>query len=152
NGNDYMTKAMRQIVGVFAELEKNRIADRLVRGRRRKAKNGKKASGNCPLGYKYHNGKVVIDKQNVRIIEEIFKLYLKERSIKKVMDIINDKDYRTQRGNKFSKYAISKILRNDFYKGIVTFDNIKTEGEHRPIINSITFGKVQARLDRNRKR
>ncbi len=158
NGNDYMTKAMRQMMGVFAELEKSRISDRLVRGRKRKAKKGKKASGNCPLGYKYEydksgrNSKVVIDKEKAEIVKEIFSLYLQGNSLSKVSKALAEKGHKTSRGNDFSKYSLSKILKNDFYTGIVRFGDIEKEGQHKPIINKITFGKVQAKLNRNRKK
>jgi len=151
NGNDHMTKAMRHLAGVFAELEKNRIADRLKRGRKRKAKQGNKASGNCPLGYKYKDKKVVIDEETAPIIKEIFSQYLKKKSIAKVKKYLDNKGYKTKRDKEFSRYRINNILRNDFYKGVVTFDDVKKEGNHEPIINKITFGKVQAQLDRNKK-
>lgn len=158
NGNDYMTVAMRQMVGVFAQLEKNRIADRLVGGRRSKAKEKKqKASGNCPIGYKYQyneqgkNPVVVIDDERAVIVKEIFSLYLRGNSLQKIADKLNVKDIKTERGNKWGKQSIHKILTNDFYIGIVRFKDIKEEGSHKPIINKITFGKVQSKLRSNRK-
>ena len=158
NGNDYMTVAMRQMVAVFAELEKNRIADRLVSGRREKAeKKGQKASGNCPFGYKYKyneqgkNPVVVIDEEKAKIVKEIFSDYLKGLSLKQIADKLNDKGITTQRGNKWSKQAVQTILKNDFYTGIVRFDDIVKEGNHEAIINKITFGKVQSKLNRNRR-
>lgn len=157
NGNDYMTKAMRQMVGVFAELEKNRIADRLVRGRRTKATKGIKASGNCPLGYKYKyneqgkNPVVVIDIEKAEIVKKIFSLYLNNLSLQKISDILNNLNIVTERGNMWSKQTIQKILKNDFYIGVVRFDDIKQQGQHEAIINKIVFGKVQNKLNNNRK-
>lgn len=157
NGNDYMTLAMRQMVGVFAELEKNRIADRLLSGRIKKASTGKKASGNCPFGYIYEfetpeKLKVVIEPEKAEIVKDIFKRYLKGDSLEKVkkhLDFINAK---TNRDNLFGRTSIRHILTNRFYIGEVTFGDITKEGEHKPIIDKITFGKVQARLKRNNKR
>lgn len=153
NGNDYMTNAMRQMVGVFAELEKNRIAERLLSGRRNKAEaKGLKASGNCPVGYKYKSKKVAIDPQETEIVKEIFSLYLNGLSLQKIADKLNQEGIMTKRGNKWSKQAIQKVLKNDFYTGTVRFGDIEVKGEHEPIINAIVFGKVQAKLDRSRKR
>jgi site-specific DNA recombinase len=158
NGNDYMTVAMRQMVAVFAQLEKNRITDRLIGGRRKKASKGVKASGNCPIGYKYQKNsqgksiQVVIDEKTAPIVKNIFSLYLKGYSLKEIADKLNAEGFRTQRGNVFTKKAIHDILKNDFYTGVVTFDGVKTKGSHEPIISKITFGKVQSLLAKNRKK
>jgi len=158
NGNDYMTVAMRQMVGVFAQLEKNRIADRLLSGRRNKAQEKReKASGNCPLGYKYKynesnsNPVVIIDEDKADTVKEIFRLYLNGDSIQKIANNLNENGVVSERGKAFTKSAIHSILRNDFYVGIVRFDDIKVEGKHEPIINKNTFGKIQAKLKKNRK-
>lgn len=157
NGDDYMTKAMRQMVAVFAELEKNRIADRLVSGRRAKAKEKKqKASGNCPIGYKYQyneqgkNPVVVIDEEKAKIVKEIYRLYLRGNSLQKIADSLNDKGLETGRGNKWTKQSVHKILTNDFYTGVVRFNDIVEKGNHKPIISKVTFGKVQAALQKRR--
>lgn len=157
NGDDYMTKAMRQMVGVFAELEKNRIADRLVSGRKSKAEQGNKSNGNCPLGYKYkysssgNNVGVEIEEEGKQIIKRIFSLALKGISVQKIADDLNSKGYTTLRGNKFSKQAVYVILTNNFYTGIVKHGEIEKEGNHEPIINKVAFGKVQAILKKRRK-
>lgn len=158
NGTDYMTKAMRQMVGVFAELEKNRIADRLLSGRRNKAEEKKqKASGNCPFGYKYSyndQGKtpiVVIDPEKAESVKEMYSLCLKGKSSQNIANTLNEKSITTERGNNWSKQSVHLILTNDFYTGIVRFNDIVQPGQHEPIINKILFGKVQASLKKRRK-
>jgi DNA invertase Pin-like site-specific DNA recombinase len=157
NGDDYMTKAMRQMVGVFAELEKNRIADRLERGRRTKAGKGNKASGNCPIGYKYEykdnnkNPIVVIDSDKAQIVKDMFSMYMNGMSLQRIANALNDKNITTERGNQWSKQSIQVILRNDFYTGTVRFNDIVEQGKHEAIINKIIFGKVQSMLNKNNK-
>ena len=158
NGSDYMTTAMRQMVGVFAELEKNRITDRLLCGRRNKAEEKKqKASGNCPIGYKYQynqshsNPVVVIDETRAEIVKEIFKEYLIGTSIQKIAEKLNSRGVLSERGKPFTKSAIHVILTNDFYIGVVRFNDIIVIGGHKAIINKNTFGKIQSKLKKNRK-
>lgn len=158
NGDDYMTKAMRQMVGVFAELEKNRIADRLLSGRRNKAAEKKqKASGNCPFGYKYiynDQGKtpvVVIDPTKAEIVKEMYSLCLKGKSVQYISNLLNKKELTTERGNTWSKQAVYVVLTNNFYTGIVRFNDIIVSGQHEAVINKITFGKVKAALKKRRK-
>lgn len=158
NGDDYMTNAMRQMVAVFAELEKNRIADRLVSGRRNKAENGQKASGNCPFGYKYQydsNGKnpiVVVDDVQAAIVKNMFSMYLQGNSLQAIATRLNDDGTLNARGNQWSKQAVKVILSNQFYTGVVKFNDIKLAGQHESIISKITFKKVQAALNQNAKK
>lgn len=158
NGDDYMTKAMRQMVGVFAELEKNRITDRLVSGRRNKAQEKKtKASGNCPIGYKYQyneqgkNPVVVIDNEKAAVVKDIYKMYLDGMSLGKIIDKLNAEGIKTERGNSWSRQAVHAILTNDFYVGIVRFDDIEEQGTHEKIVTKTKFNKVQNMLKANRK-
>jgi len=158
NGDDYMTKAMRQMVGVFAELEKNRIADRLVSGRRNKAQEKKqKASGNCPIGYKYKyndqgkNPTVVIDEEKAAVVKDIFKMYLDGLSLGKIANKLNSEDIKTERGNSWTRQAVHVILTNDFYVGVVRFDDIEENGTHDKLITRTKFNKVQNMLKANRK-
>lgn len=107
------------------QYDRMSIALKLARGRKTKAKGGDKGCGNAPLGYKWDNAKIVIDYENSNIVKEIFSLGLKGLSSQKIADQINNKGYKTNRGNKFSKQAIHLILTNDFYTGIITHGNIK---------------------------
>lgn len=146
--NDFLINGMMELLDQYDRMS---IALKLARGRKTKAKGGDKGCGNAPIGYKWDNAKVVIDYEKAGIVKEIFSLGLKGLSSQKIADQINDKGYTTDRGNKFSKQAIHLILTNDFYTGLITHGNIKKEGNHEPLINKVTFGKVQANLKKRRK-
>ena len=156
-GNDPVQNLMRTIIFAFAEFEKEQISGRLLSGRINKVENTKqKGSGNCPLGYVYkytdnNNPIVVISEERALVIKEIYKLYMNGSSIQKIADILNDKGTLTERGGTFSKSSIHVILTNDFYTGIVRFDDLKVAGKHDPIISKIVFGKVKNKLKSNRK-
>jgi site-specific DNA recombinase len=154
NGNDYMTNAMRQMISVFAELEKNRITDRLLSGRINKVEaKGMKASGSCPIGYEYNENKqVVLVPEEVELVKSIFSMYLQGLSLRKIVDKVNDEGYRTKRGNLYSRQAIRRILKNDFYTGVLRFRKIvKKKANHPAIISNIIYGKVQKLLERNKR-
>jgi len=158
NGDDYMTVAMREMVAVFAKLEKNRITDRLISGRRNKAERGHKASGNCPFGYRYQYDKqgknpiVTIDESASQTVKQMFCMYLQGKSLQAIASHLNESMINTTRGNSWSKQSVKVVLSNQFYTGLISFNEIKQHGQHEPIINKITFGKVQATLHRNDKR
>lgn len=139
---------LNDIMAAMAKFQRNEIRLKLAKGRKTKAKSGNKACGIAPLGYMWDNAKIIINKDKAPIIEMAFALALNGLSTQKIANALNSKGYRSERGKEFSKQAINAILKNDFYIGIVTHGDIKEKGTHEPLINKITFGKVQANLKR----
>ena len=130
----------------------NNINSLIDKAKKEKVQKGSKACGNTPLGYKWNAAaNVEIDIETAPIVKEIFSLALKGLSLQKIADSINTKGFKTQRGNKFSKQAIGIILTNEYYTGMIIHGDIKEIGTHEPLINKITFGKVQAQLKKRKK-
>jgi len=144
--NDFLINGMMELLDQYDRMS---ISLKLAKGRKTKVKSGEKACGNAPLGYKWENAKIVIDKDSAPVVELIFKKYLELSSIGKTTKFLNDNGYTTNHGKPFSKQSVKNILENDFYKGIVKHGDIEKEGNHAPIINKIVFGKVQAKLKEN---
>ena len=151
-GNNETSDAMFNISTSFAQLERKRISKRQIEGRIMKSENGGKANGTCPFGYLYRynaTGKkpvAIVDKEKLNAVKEMYSLYLQGLSFEKIANYLNDKGILTNRNNKWRADAIGTILKNDFYRGIVTYSGEKYNGIHEPIINSITFGKVQSSM------
>ncbi|MEI2368008.1 recombinase family protein [Niallia circulans] len=149
NPNDFLVNGMMELLDQYERMS---ISMKLNKGRRTKIKQGDKACGNAPLGYKWNDkAKIVIDVETATIIEGIFKKYLELGSLGKLKRYLDTSGFRTSRGNKFSKQSLAEILRNDFYKGVLRHSDLVIEGNHTPLVNKIVFGKVQALLKRNRK-
>lgn len=146
--NDFLINGMMELLDQYDRMS---ISLKLARGRKTKAKGGDKSCGNAPIGYRWYNGKIVVDYDKSPIVKEIFSLSLKGLSSQKIADTLNSKGITSNRGNKFSKQAVHLILTNDFYIGIITHGNIKKEGNHESLISKVTFGKVQSLLRRRRK-
>jgi site-specific DNA recombinase len=56
----------------------------------------------------------------------------------------------TRPAKPLSRNGVYRILKNDYYTGIVTFKGAKREGRHPAIIDRATFEKVQQVLDSHR--
>lgn len=148
--SDFLINGMMELLDQYERLS---IALKLSKGRKTKVKNGSKACGNAPLGYKWNNkSEIIIDENTASTVNLIFKKYLELNSIGKVKKYLDEKLITTNHGKSFSKQSIINILSNDFYKGIVRHGDIIKEGNHEPIINKIVFGKVQAKLKENKRR
>lgn len=149
--NDFLINGMMELLDQY---ERMTINLKLARGRRQKVKSGVKGCGEVPLGYRWKKEGVkkpivVIDEESADIVKEIFSKYLELKSIGKVMKYLDGKEYKTKRGNSFSAQTVSNILSNSFYKGEVNHANLSVKGQHETLISPITFGKVQAMLERN---
>jgi DNA invertase Pin-like site-specific DNA recombinase len=142
--NDYLVNA---IMEALDQYERMSIALKLAKGRKTKARSGIKACGVAPIGYKWDDkAQIVIDEEGEKVVKIIFSKFMELKSIAKVQRFINESGYRTSQNKEYSFNTIKKILKNDFYKGIIRHGNLIREGNHKPIINKIVFGKVQALL------
>ncbi len=61
SGNDPMQKAFRQMMGIFAELEKSMIPARMSGGRKQKARGSGYAGGGVAIGYQATRGGKVLE-------------------------------------------------------------------------------------------
>ncbi|EHK2346908.1 recombinase family protein [Clostridium perfringens] len=156
---------MNDILTAVAKFQREEIRYKLEQGRKTKAFNGEKPCGNAPYGYKWRETKIVIDKEEAKVVELIFRKYLEFKSIIKVQRYLKENGIlprpytkKLEDGSKikiqsnFSSKSILEILRNDFYKGTVRYGEIKTVALHKPIVSKIIFGKVQNLLKENNKR
>lgn len=146
--NDFLMNGIFEILDQYERLSINL---KLAKGRKTKAKAGEKACGIAPLGYRWVDGKVVIDPHTKPIVVDIFSKYMSMKSLEKVKNYCDGKGYKTQRGKQFSKQSIKDILNNDFYKGVLRHGDIVKNGKQDKIINAVTFGHVQGILAKNRK-
>ena len=137
NGSDPVTTAMRQMIGVFAELEKGRITERMSSGRKKKAEAGGYAGGGAPIGYKAERGskKLVVDDTKAEAIRLVADLRAQGWGYNRICDALNLAGHTTARGKKFGKVQVKRIIdRMDIYKGQYRYSGVKAEGQHSPII------------------
>lgn len=135
--NDYMSKAFRQMVGVFAELEKNRISERMTSGRLQKAKKGGYAGGRVPIGYisDKNTNTLVVNLQKVEAIKLVFKLRALGMSFQQIADFLNEAGHTSALNKEFSKNQIKRIYdRKNLYSGNCKYSNIEAIGLHQAII------------------
>lgn len=128
-------KLMFQIIGAFAEFERNIIGDRTKFGMERKAKEGGFIT-KAPKGYKLLNKQLIIDEEEAKKVKQIFEEFL------------NSDISLTQlaKKNSISTAGIKKLLLNTTYLGKVKFANKESQGQHEPIIEQDIFSKVQDKL------
>jgi site-specific DNA recombinase len=115
-------KSFLQMLGTFAEMERNNIIYRTVNGKIEKAKKGGNASGSTPLGYKAKDKKLVIDKTESETIRKIFLLRSQGNSLMNICKALNSENIETKRGGQWYKGTIRYILNNKKYYGTSNYN------------------------------
>jgi len=79
----------------------------------------------APYGYRNKDGGAVVDAEEAEHLKEIFALRKKGYSMKQVADHLNESGvkprFRLNSRNVWTSSNVDKILRNEFYAGIVKF-------------------------------
>lgn len=148
------SRAMRQIAGVFAEMERNLIVRRLANGRRHKTlERGIRASGNLPYGYAYEgrgtkDRRAVVDPEQAAVVREVFSRALRGESLGRIAKALNDRGILNSRGRAFSRGGLHNMLTNGFYTGKLRYAGEVVGGDQEAIVSPVVFGKAQAALSR----
>jgi site-specific DNA recombinase len=99
---------------------------------------------------------IALDEERYRLIEIAFDTFATgEYSITTLRDLMEELGLRTRPTAKrpakpLSRNGVYRILRDDYYTGVVTYKGVKREGRHPAIIDRETFEKVQQILDAHR--
>lgn len=145
-----MGRMLVQMLGIFAQFERDVIIDRVIAGMERKADQGKWKGGKRPFGYRVDkkNHILIMDKHEAVIVRLIFDLYTKDRlGARSIATILNQRGHRTSTGGRWSAQQILRILSNRVYLGELTFRAITKTNTHPAVIDTDTWAQAQAILD-----
>ncbi|ARK32186.1 recombinase family protein [Halalkalibacter krulwichiae] len=140
-------KAMIGILSVFAQLERETIAERMRMGHIKRAQEGLRGMGgnHDPSGYIRKNGVLEINDKEARHIQLVYDLYERYHSITKVQEYLKSIGEPVWR---FRRYR--DILSNRLYIGEVSFAGKFYKGLHDSIISKDQFERVQSLLSRHK--
>lgn len=139
----------------LSELEVDNLSERVINGKKQRARDGLYINSNSVFGYnKYHDkntGELLLEVNEFEsvIIKRIYKLYLDGISMNKISKILNEEKVSCKRGGKWHQSTILQILKNKLYIGKVIYNGnlkeeyIEVEGKHKLIIDEVTFNSVQ---------
>ncbi len=138
-----MGKAMRNIMIIFAELERETNSERVRDKMMAEARQGRFLGGNIPYGLRVENRKYLIVPEEAKVVRLMFEKYTETRSVSRVRDSIMGLGYRNRRGGKFTSQAIEKILGNVRYRGTYAYNGVEIPDTHEAIVSPEVFETVQ---------
>ena len=160
------TSAGQLMIGVMANIDEYQsavISDHVKSAMREMVSNGFFAGGTVPYGYKLEavqhgkktRKKYVPDEFESRIVKELFEMYADNYSLRYLQTYLKDKGAFTRQGKYFSIQTICRMLRNDFYIGILRYnaqghEPIIVTDLIPPIIDKALWDKVQQRHTRQK--
>jgi DNA invertase Pin-like site-specific DNA recombinase len=134
-------KMMLQMLGVFAELERATIVERITAGMERAASQGRWVVGKVPFGYLRDKQSKLIHPHEPQadVVRRIFAMYVEGRmGAEAIAKALNTEGHRTKNGQPFARPIVLSIIANPIYAGKIEFRGTTHPGLHEPIVDAAT--------------
>jgi hypothetical protein len=140
----------------FAQFEREvageRIRDKIAASKRK----GMWMGGTIPLGYDVKQRKLVVNEEEAKLVNNIYRWYLELGSVSKLKTYLDQHGVKSKKrvssagcqsgGVSFLRGALYLILQNPAYRGEVRHQNQSYPGEHEAIIPRDLWEQVKAQL------
>lgn len=135
--------AMVGLLSVFAQLERQQIAERMAIGIEGRAKEGKWHGAKCsPVGYRYEDDQLHVIPYEAMMVREAFELFARRVSMNRICTDFAKKGYRHRYGY-FLASSMRRMLKNGLYAGYIEKNGERYKGKHEPIVSEDIFERVQ---------
>lgn len=137
---------------LYAQLERDLLLERSRAGMEARWNEGKWKGGVPPYGYDYdkNTGFLTVNKNEARIVNEIFDNYLKLQSIHQVAERLNDINVPTRHGGTWRDSALGRVLKRRTYKGILVQGKSTVNRPELKIISTKLWEKVAEKRQEQR--
>jgi site-specific DNA recombinase len=145
-----------QMLGVFAEFEREMIIDRVINGMERKASKGKWTLGQVPYGFTLEPTEhtLVPVEDEIEIVQRIFRLYTRRRlGCRAIAADLNERGLLRRyahrraatkpRTQPWSHKTVADVLTNRVYLGEVHFREVIAVDAHKAVVDPATFDLAQ---------
>ncbi len=157
--DDSVGRLMLNIMLSFAQYERELTGERIRDKHSASRKKGMWMGGKPPLGYDVKERKLVINEAEAKIVRILFHSYTETESITETVRDLNKQGFVTktwipnsgklQKGQKFDKKSVRRILENHIYAGKVKHKDQIYDGLHEAIIADDLWQKVKDIFSKN---
>lgn len=136
----------------MAEYYSEELSQKIRRGMKESAHKCKSLGGPPPLGYAFTPEKTfVLDEKLAPVIQKIFAWYDDGMPVVRICRELNEMGLKTSHGSIFNKNSLRNILKNEKYIGVYEANGVRVEGGVPAIVEVEVFGRVQVRIEANRR-
>jgi len=138
-----------QLLGIFAEQERDNIKNRVQPAKMAKLREGHYISRK-PYGYKVtEENQLEIIPEEAKVVKKIFHwVAFDGLSIRKVADRLNQEGYRNSKGEEWTHNSVNKILKNELYCGRYIYNGELINLNFEPIVSKQVWGRANNNLKR----
>jgi site-specific DNA recombinase len=139
---------------MFAQRERERIAERVTMGMSKKASTGRRVSLGPVMGYDNVDGKLIVNESEAQVVRRVFELYVyKMYGLERLAAMLNSEGWPRKKGGKWYSSTVKRIILNQTYIGYNVWtprhgDSIVVKGEHEPIVSEELFELAQTQFKR----
>lgn len=136
-----MGRAMIGMLGVFAQFERELIAERVRFGVEQKVKEGKRPGGRVPFGYDKDENMIEEEAEQIRLVR---KLYMSGMSYQGVAAFMHRKNY-MRRGYEWTATNVALTLENPYYAGIIRYGERQPNGKYPQRMRELRVNVIEAK-------
>jgi site-specific DNA recombinase len=116
------------VIGALAQWEREEIAERVRASVPVRARMGKNTGGIGPFGYKWENGKLVINPDEAYVVKRAYQLYLETGKLLTTCRRLTEEGLKARKSN-FTTVTLKRMLTDTVYKGLKRANYTKTRGK-----------------------
>ena len=149
NTGSPLGRAMIGFLAVFAQLEKDKINERMIMGKEARAKEGKWGGGaSVPIGYNYipATDELVVNEYEKLQVLDLVDLFLKGTPLRTIETMFLKKGYKHKHGV-WTPSTMRHALRSKLYLGYIKYRNEWYKGDHTPFYDEDTYNSIVKLLD-----
>ena len=147
--NSSLGRAVLGLLGVFAQLERDKIKERMDMGKEARAKEGKWGGGAYqPIGYDYdiQTETLYVNEYEIMQVRELYDLFLSGTPLRRIEKIFAQKGYSHKHG-KWTPKTMRWVMRSKTYLGYIKRHDEWYPGEHEATIDEVVWNKAVKLLD-----
>jgi site-specific DNA recombinase len=160
NTTSSMGRLTLNVLLSFAQFEREVIGERVRDKIAASKKKGMWMGGMPPLGYEVKDRMLVVNKDEARIVIDIYRRYLALKSVRDLKEELAARGIRSKRrvrpdgtvygGRPLARGALYLMLQNRIYRGEITHKGNSYPGQHPAIVEQDLWDQVQTVLAQNR--
>lgn len=137
---------METLLEGMAHYYSAELSQKIKRGRDISAEKYFSLGSNPGLGFKIEDKRIIEDKETSGVVLRIYEMYANGKTMKEIIEYLNEKRVKTTKNNEFTKNSLRTILRNKRYCGTYSYKGIETPDVLPRLVPQELFDKVQMRV------